>query len=141
MRPARSAPVSRSLQVGVGAYKDFDEPRFGCRVVFKPLADRLAQMIEGGLDQRRQWAPLVAFAAHRAPPAVHAFAKRGQAIEHSVDNVAIGFKPGAAFVGYCLKPLAAFSCRGDVGGLLQVRPPQVNDGGAWAVPVAGFLLK
>ena len=54
------------------------------------LATRLAQMIEGGFDQRRQIAPVVAVAARLAPPAVHAFADRGQPVEHDLDQVAIG---------------------------------------------------
>src|SRR5882672_6992285 len=139
-RPPDGAP-SRSLQIGVGTGEDFDQPRFRRVVAFKPLADGLAQMVEGGLDQRRQGAPLVAFAAHRAPPAVHAFAQRGQAVEHSVDNVAIGFKPGAAFVGNSIKLLAAFGRSGDVPSLLQVGQRWVDDAAAWTVPVAGFLLK
>ena len=42
--------LSRSLQIGVGAGEDFDQPRFRGGVGFKPLADGLAQMVEGGLD-------------------------------------------------------------------------------------------
>ena len=41
-------------QFRVGAGEDFDQTRFGLGVVFELLAERLAQMIECGFDQRRQ---------------------------------------------------------------------------------------
>ena len=46
------------LQLGRGAGEDFDQARFGVGVVFEPLADGLAQMIERGLDERRQRAAI-----------------------------------------------------------------------------------
>ena len=56
-------------------------------------------MIEGGFDQRRQRPPIFTFAARVAPPAVDAFAERGQPIEHDVGEIAIGLEIGAAFIG------------------------------------------
>ena len=64
--------------------------RFGLCVAFEPFADGFAQVIEGGFGKRRQGATIVALAAHGSPPAVYAFAKRGQPIEHRIDDVAIG---------------------------------------------------
>ena len=56
----RSAPPP---QFRIGAGEDFHQARFGLGVAFKPFADGLAQMIEGGFDERRQAASLFAFAA------------------------------------------------------------------------------
>ena len=48
------AVLAAPPQFRVGAGEDFDQTRFGLGVVFELLAERLAQMIECGFDQRRQ---------------------------------------------------------------------------------------
>ena len=68
-------------------------------------------MVEGSFHQRRQRTSIVALAAHGAPPPVHPLAKRRQALEHRLDNVAIGLEMGAARVGDVIKLLAAFGGR------------------------------
>src|SRR5579872_2476030 len=60
------ARISRSLQVGVGADEDFDELCLGLVVALQPLAERCAQMIERGFDERRQFAAVLAFEIGRA---------------------------------------------------------------------------
>ena len=73
--------------------------RFGLCVAIEPFADGFAQVVEGCFRKGRQGATLVALAAHGSPPAVYAFAKRTQPIEHRIDDVAIGIEVSAAFVG------------------------------------------
>ncbi len=51
--PPESAKVSVLLQFARGAGEDFDEAGFRLGIVVEPLAHRLAQMIEGGLNERR----------------------------------------------------------------------------------------
>ena len=104
-RPAASHDRCKSV---VRAGEDFDQTRFGLRILFQAFADGLAQMVEGGFDERRQRAAIPPLAARGAPPAVHAFAERSQAVEHGVDDIAIGLQVGAAFRGDGVELLAAF---------------------------------
>src|SRR5580693_3267323 len=73
-RQARRLPAL--LQLGCGAGEDFDQTRLVFGVAFQALANRLAQMIERGLDEGRKVTPIAAFATLAAAPAVDALAER-----------------------------------------------------------------
>ena len=98
-------------------------------------------MIEGGLDERWQGTPILALAAGSAPPAVHPLAERGQTIEHNIDEIAISLEIGAPGVGDGIELFAAFRCRGDIARFLKIGQRRIDDAGARAVPVRGFLLQ
>src|SRR5262249_4005006 len=133
--------LSLPLDVGRGAGENLHKPRLGIGVAFKTLADRLAQMVEGGFGQRRQGTAFAALTAEVPPPTVDAFAECAQPVEHSVDNLAIGIEIDTAFVGDRVKLLRPFSRSRDVAGFLQISERRIDDAGAGAVPVGGLLFE
>src|ERR1700730_17892333 len=52
------APPLLPLQIRCGPRKDFHEMRFGLRVALEPFADGFAQVVEGGVREGRQGAPM-----------------------------------------------------------------------------------
>src|SRR6202167_6068422 len=95
----RCDPRLLALHVGGGASENLHQMRFGLGVAFEPFADSLAQMIEGRLGKRRQIPAVAPLAARVALPLADAFADRRKAGKHDVDQLAVGRKIGAAFVG------------------------------------------
>ena len=127
-------------QLGRGAGQDFNQPRLVIGVVFQTLADCLAQMIEGSLNQRRQRAAVAAFAPFRAAPAIYALAQRAQPLKHNVDQFAIAFQVSATFVGDGVELLRAFRRSGDVTGFLEKGQRRIDDAGARRIPLGGLFL-
>src|SRR6202051_1575308 len=136
----RRARRLAALQLCCGAGEDFDQTRFVVGVALKALADRLAQMIERGLDEGRQRAAIAALATFAAAPAVDALAERAQPVEHGVNHVAIGLEIDAAFAGDGVELLGAFGRSGDVAGFLQISQRRIDDAGARRIPIRGLLL-
>src|SRR5579883_2916440 len=103
--PGAGSPLARgravagilfALQFRRRARENLDEPRFRFRVVGEPLARRLAQMRDGGFEERRQ---LGLARGARSPPAVHPLPDRAQPIKHDFDEVLVAVEMGAALVG------------------------------------------
>src|SRR4051794_6990192 len=90
-RGAESRPLSAALHLAGCARQDFDDLGFGLGVAFELLEGGLAQIIERGLDQRRNAAAIVVaiVLADATPHAGDLAADGGETLQHGVDQVTV----------------------------------------------------